>query len=281
MVSEIRYEAFPSHQGPELISLFHSMRFLGLSRRRERAAKCNLRIERSGFVVKTLDSEDEILAALRLRHTIFHQEQNGRTLPSGLDVDEIDQVCDHLAVIEMATGRVIGAYRLTSSVHSSLFYSSKRFELGRFLDLPGVKLELGRACVDKSYRNGIVLHLLWRGVIEYAKRIGARYLFGSASLRTVKPADARAVYEYLRQEGHTSSAFPLTTRPQHLALSGQQDAVSDEEVHRLIPPLFQSYLRAGAKICSEPALDSFLGSTDFLVVLDREAVAEKFFRRFG
>ena len=88
--------------------------------------------------------------------------------------------------------------------------------------------------------------------------------FRLGKFRTVKPAEARAVYEYLRREGHTSTSFPLTTHPQHLALcDGPEEEIADEEIHHLIPPLFQSYLRAGAKICTEPALDTFLAALTF------------------
>jgi putative hemolysin len=245
--------------------------------------RVRLRSERAGFLVKTVDRPEELDAALRLRHDIFHREQNGRTLASGVDIDDIDEVCDHLIIRDAATGHVAGTYRLTSTSFARNFYASKRFELGRFLAMPGEKVELGRACVSMGYRNGAVLQLLWRGITEYAAALGARYLFGSASIRDVAPRTARALSEALRTGGYFSEAYGVATRPEHRAWRDEDlpgTPMASDTARRMLPPLFQSYLRAGARIAAEPARDTYLNSFDFLTILDMQTMASRFVRRF-
>src|SRR5688572_10581963 len=91
--------------------------------------KIRLRFERGDFVVKTLEHDEELYQALRLRHAVFHEEHHGRVLPSGMDVDEVDFRCDHLAVVDRATDRVIGSYRLVSTLFADSFYANARFDL--------------------------------------------------------------------------------------------------------------------------------------------------------
>ncbi len=246
--------------------------------------RVRLSVERAGFLIKTVDCWTELEAALRLRHEVFHREQNGRSMPSGLDVDDIDFVCDHLVIIDGRTRAIAGTYRLTSTLFSHNFYASKRFELARFLSLPGEKLELGRACVDARYRSGATLHLLWRGIIEYAREAGARYLFGSASLRNLPPPVIRALYDRLLDDGCFVETYGVTTKVGCHAPLGvpekETTRLSDEAMKRLVPPLFHSYLRAGARLCGEPALDPYMDSIDFLTILDLQGMTRRFARRY-
>ncbi len=43
-------------------------------------------------------------------------------------------------------------------------------------------VELGRACVHRQHRNLVVLGLLWKGIADYARERGGRYLIGCSSL---------------------------------------------------------------------------------------------------
>ena len=47
-----------------------------------------------------------------------------------------------------------------------------------------------------------------------------------------------------------------------------------------IPPLFQSYLNLGAKICGPPAVDRAFKTIDFLVVLDVRDLEKHVYRSF-
>jgi putative hemolysin len=88
-------------------------------------------------------------------------------------MDEFDLRCDHLIIQDAASREVIGTYRVNASTYSRNFYSNKEFHLDNFLRSPGCKLELGRACIHKDYRNGRVLSLLWKGIVMYSERVGA------------------------------------------------------------------------------------------------------------
>lgn len=234
-----------------------------------------LELEAGGWLVKTLSSWKEVEASLRLRHDVFHVEHHGRRLATGLDMDEVDEACDHLGVFDR-TGTLQASYRLTATTFSRRFYASRRFDLDGFLALPGTKVELGRACVAPGKRNGVALHLLWRGIAAYAQAAGARHLFGSASIRTTDMGRARALWEKLSSEGHCSDRYAVRVRPEARAIDGTPAGIAGD-----YPPLFSAYLKMGATIAGEPARDHVLGSVDFFAVLDVAAMNERFRRRLG
>jgi putative hemolysin len=248
--------------------------------------KVRVQVESAQYLVKTVENWDEWHAALRLRHEVFHQQAMGRTLFLGLDIDEIDFFCDNLVIIEKKSSRIVATYRLTSNAFTNRFYSQNRFELGDLARESGWKLELGRACVKQDARNGSTLHLLWRGISAYLQALGADTLFGSASIRSRDPRDAAAVCTYLIEEGHFASiatAHPhRTVRFESLQNLLSEIPVSEayERARAILPPLFHSYLRAGAKVVCPPALDNYLGSTDFLTVLRVKEMQARFEKRY-
>jgi len=107
-------------------------------------------------------------------------------------------------VEEAATGMLLGTYRVLSSRHVRAFYSQSEFKMRGLLNLPGSKLELGRACVHPEHRNGVTITLLWRGISEYLKASRADYLFGCSSIKCTDPERVNLVYRYLATR-HASS----------------------------------------------------------------------------
>src|SRR5262249_44848731 len=149
--------------------------------------------------------------------------------------------------------RVVGTYRLISSTFSDIFYSATEFNLGDLLALPGVKLELGRACIDTAYRNGSVIAMLWNAICLYAQGVQAAYLFGCASVHTMDPVEVSKICVYLKERGSVAQNLDLRPMPayrfENLPQTGVS-AVCDEardraEAKRLVPPLLASYLKFG------------------------------------
>jgi len=66
------------------------------------------------LMVMLARSEGDVRAAQRLRWDVFVDELGARidTLEPGLDSDRFDAHCDHLLVREIATGDVVGTYRM-------------------------------------------------------------------------------------------------------------------------------------------------------------------------
>jgi putative hemolysin len=249
---------------------------------RSYTAKVGIYFETDAYVVKTAESADEIDELLKLRHRVFLQELQGKRKLFRIDLDRHDLACDHLMILDRATGRAVGTYRLLSSHFFDEFYSEGEFELERVKALPGVKLELGRACIEPAHRNGMVIQLLWRGITAYMKRTETRYLFGCSSVQTLDPFTIRSTTFALRRFGPTEESlgiFPKKGyRPDEFGMDLTTESDTDPKPE--LPPLVLSYIRAGAKMAPTPAVDWDFGCVDFFTLLDRDALSPAYKRKF-
>ncbi|KHD89018.1 MAG: hypothetical protein OM95_06060 [Bdellovibrio sp. ArHS] len=262
---------------------------LRLNRIHKFKPKIEMRFEVGPFEIKTVTNVDELKDALALRYEVFHREMLGKRASYGVDVDSFDFDCDHLIIKEKRTDKVVGTYRLNCSLFTQNFYSSKEFMMGHIMQLPGVKLELGRACIHKDHRRGILISLLWKGIAEYMAATEAKLLFGCATVKTDDPRDAALLTRYFEEEGRIFSSF--RTRPT-LAFTmpmlgyfldevrGPLTETQRAQAEELLPPLCRAYLKIGASLGGEPAWDQEFRCIDFLTILQREDLNRTLWKKF-
>lgn len=236
------------------------------------------------YTVRLAKDLEEVESALALRYRVFNVEMGtGSILPEGpkLEFDSFDFNCKHLIVIEHATGNTVGTYRVTSIESAKKragFYSFGEFTIE---DLPEDVLlggmEIGRACIAPDHRNTKVLYLLWKGLATYLQLAGKRYLFGCCSIFSNDPAVGLLAFQQLEATGslHTE----LRVRPRHNGIE-RNTQIDFEALAIELPPLFNMYLRIGAKVCSPPMIDHDFGTTDFFVIFDLATMNEKYRKMF-
>lgn len=238
---------------------------------------------RGHFTVKTVQSKRELWQVMTLRYEVFHREYKHKKIPFGLDRDRFDAQADHLAIIDNRINRIVGTYRLISDVRTTDFYSMTEFDISDLIARDGGKVELSRACIHKDYRNGAVITLLWRGIIEYLNQSGARWLFGMASVKTINPDELAAVYKTLEAEDAVDSSVRIKAlegyRIKDFARSLEAAAVT-EQSKAMVPALLRSYLRAGAVVVGDPAIDMDFNCGDLFVVLDVSKMSSTYNRKY-
>ena len=229
------------------------------------------------YSVRLASSTAEIKAAQSLRFEVFNLELNeglSESYATGLDADPFDDVCDHLLVEHVPSGSIVGTYRLQTGLSAA-----QNLEVRAVVEAVVVKaalIELGRACVHRQHRNLIVLGLLWKGIADYAKERGARYLLGCSSITSQDPAVGASAYTQLCRRGHVVDAA-WQTRPT-AAFECSLTQLAEEEVK--IPKLLRAYLGLGAKVCGAPALDRQFQTIDFLTLLDLASLSPAARERF-
>ncbi len=237
------------------------------------------------FRVKTIESSAEMRQVLALRHKVFHLEFSRKRLSLTTDKDQYDLKADHLAIFDLSTSRLAGVYRLMSSRGTQNFYSQSEFHLGSFLDTEGTKLELSRACIDKDYRNGVIISLLWKGLAEYAKADQTHWLFGLSSVNTTQMDQVIALHRFFSEKGIFDDRFGI--RPQtHFKIKSFDEHYLQSPSQKVelatdgLPSLFKTYIKAGARVCSQPVIDRDFACADWLTVLDLSQLTGAFDRRF-
>jgi len=249
------------------------------------APKIPIYLDKKNFIIKTADNALELYDALRLRHEVFIEELLHKKIKSGLDIDHFDRRCDHLLIIDKRNNKLIGTYRLQSSLHTKKWYTATEFHMKYIRKLPGNKLELGRACVHPDYRNGVTIALLWEGIRAYMLASDTRYLFGCSSIKTINKEEIKLLYYYLQQQNHLTDdhkvrpkgKFRVHGLHRHLKKHPQlKPRLEHSEIKNKIPSLLQAYLKLGAKVCGRPALDKSFRCIDFLTLLDVTEIREQY-----
>lgn len=239
--------------------------------------KVRFEISAGDYVVKTADSRKELLEILDLRYQVFIKNR----IQWNHDLDRYDLLADHLLVRQQSTGKIVGTYRAICSLYSKDFYSSNEFRIDDFLNLDGIKLELGRASIDPEFRNGVVLNMIWKGIARYIQLTNTRYLFGCSSSEDMSIHSAMRIFRFL-EEKHFSRQLNIWPLPefQFPVYRPVLEVVDDISGESLIPPLLASYIKAGAKIHSLPALDRQFKTADFFTILDLNEINPKYYRRY-
>jgi putative hemolysin len=227
---------------------------------------------------------DGVERAQRLRFEVFNlelEEGLSTSYATGLDADPFDAVCEHLLVEEMSSGQVVGTYRMQTGRTAAGrlgYYSEQEFDLGRFEQARGEIIELGRACVDVKHRNLKVLSLLWKGIAEYAREQGARYLIGCSSLTSQDAGEGWRMYQHLAVRHLAPEDW--RTEPHPALACGAGVTVEGVGMAPKVPRLLAAYLSIGARICGPPAMDREFGTIDFLTFLDVAALPMSIVNRY-
>jgi putative hemolysin len=242
--------------------------------------------ENEYYQVKTVNHPEELVQVLMLRFEVFFREFSTQKISFSLfpyDVDLHDFACDHLIVKDKTEGTVVACYRLMSSTNPrrrSRFYSEGEFAFDALLAAPGNKLELGRACVHKDYRKGTVIGLLWKGLIEYARKSETRYMFGCSSINRKDFSALPEILGYLEKQDAFISDFPVGVRRKYKmnspAVAGEAPAGA-----KPLNSLMHMYLLAGAKLGRELAYDGEMDCLDMFTLMDMTRLPASFERRFS
>ncbi|MDD3088900.1 MAG: GNAT family N-acetyltransferase [Candidatus Omnitrophica bacterium] len=247
-------------------------------------------VESRTFLVKLAETDEEVRQAQRLRFTVFNQDQH-RGLSSSekqmMDRDEFDKYCIHLLVIKKNSGEVIGTYRaqLGSIAKDSLgFYSAREYAITGLEGKEDKCLELGRSCVSSRYRGGAAITLLWSAIAKLLIRSRMGYMMGCVSLDEDDPGTAWRLYDHFKAVGMVHPSIKATPKEEfRLSLPGplsSENGVQDLTLDPVLPPLFKAYIRLGAKICGEPALDREFGTIDFFILVDVSQIPQRYIRHF-
>lgn len=240
------------------------------------------------YSVRFARSPVELRGVQSLRYEVFRREQglgDASWDAARLDDEPLDESSHHLVVEH--DGDPVGTYRLRTfeqAQRAGGFYSEADFGL-RALD-EGVRrrgVELSRACVSEKHRNGRVLLLLWKGLARYMTHNSLQHVFGCCSVPTMSGPVAWSLYDHFVAEDRLHPQRRLEVAEERRCERSRGAATELGPPETNLPPLFHSYLRLGARVCSAPALDRSFQVVSFFVTLDLEdmnpATRRTLFRR--
>ena len=217
-----------------------------------------------GLVVDILEGAPGAAAAASLRHAVFVCEMGAS--PDAED-DAYDARATHVLLRDgtRADPAVVGALRLAQGTT----YTERAFDLTALRSQGRAIAEIGRLCLHPEYRGGLAGAMLLAAAVERLRGRGVELIVGAASLFGTDAARHMPVLRALRD----AALAPAEIRP--VARPGRAVAVdgADTADARYLPPLLKTYLRAGAWVGEDAAIDRGFNCVDVCVVLDLARVA--------
>lgn len=241
----------------------------------------------SSLVTRLAQTKEEKERVYRLRYQVYVEESGNYHLQntSCLEYDQYDPYSDHLMVVNEEEDQVVGTYRLLPGrrmIDLGGLYSQSLFDLTNFTENVPRTLEIGRTCIDPGYRNGRVIQMLWKGILEYQKQRNYRYIVGCVSLPRMELQELNELYSMLVYKGIVTDRYQVEPRENHriqgLHLISPEE-IDQRKIQRKLSPLLKGYLCVGAKIASEPIYDPILQTNDFFTVLELSKMSLRYQRR--
>ena len=243
--------------------------------------------------VRIATTDAEVDAAQNLRYRVFFQEMGATPSPGAAaslrDRDEFDPVADHLLVIDHEIGPgpegVVGTYRMIRREAAEAvgrFYSADEYDISSMTNFPGTVLELGRSCVDASYRGRAVMQLLWRGIAAYVAAHRIELMFGCASLPGTDPDAMPAELTYLYFHHLAPPGLRPRALPDRYVDMRRMDLASLDvrRASQSLPPLIKGYLRVGAFVGDGAVIDAQFNTIDVAIVLKTDLVTERYTKHY-
>lgn len=239
--------------------------------------------------IRIAKNEQDLLAAQRLRYRVFVEELGGDgplvDHANRLERDEFDPIVDHLCLVDARRSaadleHIVGVYRLlpgTRAKEFGRFYCDSEYDLTALRDSGRSLLELGRSCVDPTYRGGSGMFLLWNALADYVLDLEIEILFGVASFHGT---DTQALAQSLGWLHHHCLA-PEAIRPValpdgfHRMDMIPENALDRREAMALMPALIKAYLRLGGLVGEGAYLDRAFNTTDVFLLMDTAKMSEK------
>ena len=205
------------------------------------------------------------------------------------DVDDFDAVADHLLVIDHARGtgprNIVGTYRLVQNEAAQQvgrFYTSAEYDISTITGFPGRLLELGRSCIDPTYRGRAAMQLLWRGIAAYVFLHRIDVMFGCASLPGTDPERLENELTYLYHNHLAPPALRLRALPErHVEMRRiDPNSFDHRRIQQTLPPLIKGYLRLGGFIGDGAVVDHQFNTTDVAVIVKTDLITDKYYRHY-
>ena len=234
------------------------------------------------FNLRLIDHNSKLLkSAQTLRYISFFDGK--KICKKKIDIDIYDKFSEHLVVTDKlkSKNKVIGTYRLlTKDMMPSNFdfYTSSEFDISKLKKFTSNILEVGRSCVDKSYRNGRIIKLLWRGLAREIVVRNIEIVIGCASFPTTDQNQIVEELSYLKHYHSPPKDFdtlPVDSKALQFQILSKKK-LNSKRIFKRLPPLIKAYIRTGAWFGSGAVVDKEFKTIDVCVVLKTLNIRNKY-----
>jgi len=229
-----------------------------------------LALRKGRYSARFAETDADVLAAQRLRHLAFF----GRP---GIDADAFDTACRHVLVKELATGALVGCFRLLklndgSEINRS--YSAQFYELAALTKYQGHMVEIGRFCIHPDHHDPDILRVAWGAMTRYVDAAGVGLLFGCSSFHGTETAEYLDAFAMLKARHLAPKCWlPRVKAPNVFRFAARLRRKPDARRAMLkMPPLLKTYLSMGGWVSDHAVVDRDMNTLHVFTCLEIRAI---------
>ncbi len=203
---------------------------------------------------------EDIIAAQEFRSAHFGGPEQG------LDGDRFDNLCRHVLVEDLQTGRIVACYRflhLPDGQALETSYAAQFYDLKRLQTYPDPMLEIGRFCIDRGLNDPDVLRICWALLTRFVDQYGIGLMFGCTSFSGTQMAPYRAGFALLKHRYLAPERWrpmPRAAEVINYAVDLADEKPDLKQANACLPSLLRSYLAMGGWVSDHAVVDRQLGT---------------------
>ncbi|MCM2562430.1 GNAT family N-acetyltransferase [Lutimaribacter sp. EGI FJ00015] len=222
------------------------------------------------YVARLAETDEDVAATQVLRHLSFHGTD-------GKDADRFDEICTHILVEEVDSGRLLCCFRflpLAGGAEIDRSYSAQYYELSRLHDFAGPMVELGRFCIHPDVKDPDILRMAWGAMTAYVDDHGVELLFGCSSFKGTRAEQYLDAFTVLRDRHLAPKRWlPRVKAPRVFRFAQLLRRKPDAKLAMLrMPPLLRTYLLMGGWVSDHAVVDDQMNTLHVFTGLEINAI---------
>lgn len=241
-----------------------------------------MRFARGVYSARLAETEEDVLAAQRLRHAAFIAGRQGAVVEGpraqGIDADHIDPYCDHMLVEERKTGRLVCCFRmmpLGSGAEIERTYSAQYYDLAALRDYPAPMVEMGRFCILPGLHDPDILRVAWGAMTSYVDENGVEMLFGCSSFEGVEAEAYMDAFALLKARHLAPKRWLPRVKAPKIFPFAKRLRIRRPNMKLAVgrmPPLLRTYLVMGGWVSDHAVVDNDLNTLHVFTGLEVKRV---------
>lgn len=228
-------------------------------------------LQKGRYRVRFSETAADVEAAQALRYCTFRGGE-------GLDVDEFDQICKHVLVEDVKTGRLVSTFRilpLANGAEIDKSYSAQFYELSSLHDIEGMIVEMGRFCIDPEYSDPDILRIAWGAMTNYVDENDVELLFGCSSFSGTETEDYTDAFALLKERYLAPKRrLPKIKAPKVFQFASKLKLKKPnlKAAQKRMPPLLRTYLLMGGWVSDHAVVDNDLNTLHVFTGLEIKGI---------
>ncbi|WP_353532612.1 GNAT family N-acyltransferase [Cognatishimia sp. WU-CL00825] len=230
-------------------------------------------LKKGRYVARVASSQDDIVAAQKLRFKSFHTAEI-----DGLDRDAFDPACAHILVEDRKSGTLVCCFRmlpLADGNEIARSYSAQFYELSALQSFAGAMVEMGRFCIDPAWKDPDILRVAWAAMTRYVDENNVEMLFGCSSFKGTDAGQYGDAFAMLRDRHLAPKRWlPRVKSPKVFQFAARLRRKPDlARAQSRMPPLLRSYLLMGGWVSDHAVVDEDLNTLHVFTGLEIKKIS--------